>query len=139
MTGRTWAGLILSGLVAGVVYFLLTMLTLTFFAGGLLETLEDLPDYPKRSGAWFFAIDIGMGVWVLWLYVAISKRYGRGARTAVIAAAAWWIMKSLQSANWIGLGFVPSDVTLIPLATSLVSTLGGVLTGALLFEKLDRR
>jgi hypothetical protein len=76
-----------------------------------------------RGGAFLLAVDLMMGIWAMWLYSAIAPRYGAGPKTAAIAGVAWWTIKSLQSAKWAGLGFVPPGVVLVPLGTSLISRL----------------
>jgi len=47
-------------------------------------------------------------------YSAIRPRYGPGARTAVIAAFAWWFIVTLGDATWCSFGFFPAS-TVIPL------------------------
>src|SRR6058998_2509681 len=54
---------------------------------------------------------------------AIAPKYGAGPTTAAIGGLAWWAIKSLQSAKWVGLGFVPQGVVLVPLATTLIAIL----------------
>ena len=79
----------------------------------LLLAVKQSAPHPKRGGAFFFAVDLLMGIWAMWLYSTITPRYGEGPRTAVIAGVAWWSIKSLQSAKWAGLGFVPQGVVLV--------------------------
>lgn len=86
-----------------------------------------------------FAVDVVMGMWVVWFYSAIAPRYGARPTTVAIAGIAWWIIKTLQSAKWAGLGFVPLSVNLIPLAaTSLVATVLAAVAGAWLYDNVNR-
>jgi hypothetical protein len=52
-----------------------------------------------------------MGVWAVWLYSAIVPKYGAKLTTVAMAGAAWWILKTLQSAKWAGLGLSRSART----------------------------
>lgn len=94
--------------------------------------------YPRWAGALFFAIDLMMGIWAVWLYSAIAPRYGAGPRTACIAGVAWWIIKSLQSAKWVGIGLIPRRVVLIPLATTLVVAVVASVLGGWIYDRVDR-
>jgi len=60
------------------------------------------------------AVDLLEGISILWLYAAIRPLYGPGARTAIIAAFAWWFIVSLGDAAWCSFGFFPPG-TVIPL------------------------
>ena len=81
-----------------------------------------------------------MGIWAIWLYSAIVPRYGARPTTAAIAGVAWWTIKSLQSAKWAGLGFVPPGVVvLIALAAmSLIAAVVASVVGAWLYDRVDR-
>jgi hypothetical protein len=72
----------------------------------------------------------------MWLYSALEPSYGAGARTGVIVGLAWWLLKSLQSAKWVGLGFVPAGLTLsLPLAT-LLASVGAAVVGSWIYGKV---
>ena len=142
MRVKRWVSLVLCGFIAGVFFFLFKAVTAAFFAEKLLSVLQTVPAYPRHGGEFFFVIDVLMGVWAIWLYSAISPHYGSRPGTAAIAGLAWWTIKSLQSANWIGLGFVPTEVALdalAPLAISLVSAMGAAMAGAFLYDRLESR
>ena len=59
-------------------------------------------------------LDLMEGVSIVWLYAVLSRVYGIGARTAVIAAFAWWFIVSLGDATWCSFGLFPAN-TVIPL------------------------
>ena len=129
--------IVLCGFVAGVVWFALSSAFLSIFAQDLLAVVQRDGPYPKRSGAFFFAVDLLMGVWAVWLYSAISPKYGAGPKTAAIAGVAWWTIKSLQSAKWAGLGFVQPGVVLVPLATTLIAALVAAVVGGWLYQRTE--
>jgi hypothetical protein len=139
MKGSNTLAIILCGLVTGVLFFLLTVVTVTVFARDFLSELQTAPRYPKLGGLWFLAADLLMGVWVIWLYAVLAARRGPGLRTGVIAGFAWWAMKALQSAHWVGLGFVPSTILVGPFITSLISAMVAAATGAMLYDMVRRQ
>jgi hypothetical protein len=138
MTTERWAAvarIVLSGAIAGVVWFLLSATLLELFAGDLLAAVARAGQ-PAAGGVFFFAVDLAMGVWAVWIYAAIraGTRTWRGA--ALATALAWWSMKTLESAKWVGLGLIPVAAVPAPLATSLVSALLATAAGTLLYERV---
>lgn len=74
-------------------------------------------------------LDMLEGISIVWLYAAIRPLYRPGAKTAVIAAFAWWFIVSLGDATWCSFGFFPPS-TVIPLMIGtlpalIVATLAG--------------
>jgi hypothetical protein len=75
------------------------------------------------------AVDLVAGISILWLYASIRATYGPGARTAVIAAFAWWLIVSLEDTIWCSFGLFPPR-TLVPLIFGtlpalIIATLAG--------------
>ena len=128
---------LLCGFVAGVVWFLLSAFFLSLFAENLVTFVKRGGGYPRWDGGVFFAIDLMMGIWAVWLYSAIAPRYGAGPRTAAIVGVAWWIIKSLQSAKWVGIGLIPQDLVLVPLATTLVAAVVASVAAAWIFDRVN--
>jgi hypothetical protein len=127
--------IVLCGLVAGVVWHLLSAMALSALAPDVVPALRSVAIHPGRGGAFYYAIDIAMGIWVVWLYAAIAARYGAGVRTAAFAGLAWWMLRGLQSAKWAGLGFLPPDTSYAPLAAgSLLAALTAAFIGARLYD-----
>ena len=143
MRGTNWIRLVLCGFVAGVVSYLVTAVFLFLFAPDFVASVQRSAPYSRYSrwgGEFFFGVDIVMGIWAIWLYSAIAPRYGARPTTAAIAGVAWWTIKSLQSAKWAGLGFVPPGVVvLIALAAmSLIAAVVASAVGAWLYDRVDR-
>ncbi len=139
MQGKNWIRIALCGWVVGVVYFLLATLSIPFMAQDFLTLVEEGGPHSPWGGGVSFGIDLMMGIWTMWLYSAIAPRYGAGAKTAAIAGVAWWAMKSLQSAKWAGLGFLPLTVgaVLVPLAITVIYMMVAAGIGAWLYEKVE--
>ncbi len=134
---KNWARIILCGFVVGVVWYLLSALSLSFIAQDFLATVQEGGPHARWGGAVFFGIDIVMGVWAIWLYSTIAPRYGGGVKAVAIAGLGWWAMKSLQSAKWVGLGFAPVGGVAVALATTLISMVVALGMGAWLFQRVE--
>ena len=129
-----WVRVILCGLVTGVIWFLLSVVALTFFGQALIEALQHLQPYPRQNGFFFFGIDLLMGIWALWVYSSIRARYSSTITTAISVGFAWWLIKSLQSAKWAGLGLVTLNAALAPLVATLPATMLATIVGTWLYE-----
>ena len=134
----TWLRVALCGLVAGVVWYLITVVSVSLSAPDLITSVQSRAPHPGRGGGFFFALDMLMGMWTVWLYSALTPRYGAKPTTAAIAGLAWWSMKTLQSAKWAGLGFVEFTTGLIPVgALTLVAAMLASMAGAWLYDKVE--
>ena len=137
MKGTNWIRLVLCGLVAGVVWNLLSVMFLAVFAPDFVASVQKSAPHPPLGGGFFYAVDAVMGIWAVWLYSVIVPRYGARPTTVAIAGTAWWMLKTLQSAKWAGLGFVELDPGLLPLgAATLVATVLASAAGAWLYNKV---
>src|ERR1051325_1310008 len=133
-----WSRVLLCGLVAGIVWQLLSAVLLALVGRDFLDAVQSGRLYAPRGGLFFFSVDLAMGIWAMWLYAAIRPRYGAGPKTAAVAGFAWWFIKSLQSAKWVALGFVPTKVVWFPLAATLLAIVVAELVGAWLYERSPR-
>ena len=139
MRRTDWIRIVLCGYVAGVLWFLVSVVFLSFFAPNFVTSVQQGAPYADWGGAFSFGVDVAMGIWAVWLYAAIAPRYGARPSTAALVGVAWWTIKSLQSAKWAGLGFLQPDGALIGLATaSLVAAVAASIVGAGLYDKVNR-
>lgn len=138
MNGKNWIRLALCGFVAGVVWHLLSVVSISAFAPDFIASLERTAPHQALGGLFFYAVDVAMGIWAVWLYSAIAPRYGQGATAVAIAGSAWWIVKTLQSAKLAGLGFIELNPALLPLgvATLMAAFLASG-AGAWLYRKVS--
>jgi hypothetical protein len=123
-----WLRVVVCGLLAGVVWIVLG----TIATALLGREFAALPG--NRLGAptaGFLLLQIGLdlveGISILWLYAAIRPRYGAGAKTALMAAFAWWFIVTLGDATWCSFGFLPPR-TVIPL---MIGTLPALILATL--------
>lgn len=138
MKGRYWIRVVLCGIVAGVVWHLVSVVFLSVAMPEFGAALQSRAPHRPLGGEVFFAIDVAMGIWAVWLYSAISPRYGARPMTAAIAGVAWWMLKTLQSAKWAGLGFVELGPNVLALGVAtLAATLLASAAGAWLYRKVS--
>jgi hypothetical protein len=136
MKGHSWIRLVLCGLVAGLTWNLLSVMCLFLFAPDFVASVQRSAPHPALGGEFFLAVDLAMGIWAVWLYSAIAPRYGARPITVAIVGVAWWMLKTLQSAKWAGLGFVELSPDLLPLgAATVAATVLAAAFGAGLYRK----
>jgi hypothetical protein len=116
------------GLLAGTVWIILGSLVTTLLGRDFAALPNNHLGAPTAGFVVFNAVvDLLEGVSILWLYAAIRPRYGAGAKTAVIAAFAWWLIVSLGDASWCSFGFFPPR-TVVPL---MIGTLPALILATL--------
>jgi len=118
-----WLRVVLCGLLAGIVWIILGAMVTALLG----RDFAALPNNRLGSPTPGFvlvnvALDLLEGISILWLYAAIRPRYGAGAKTAVIAAFAWWFVVSLGDATWCSFGLFP-ERTVIPLMVGTLPAL----------------
>lgn len=125
-----WSRVLGCGLVAGMVWVILGSLV-TALLGRDFAALPNNRLAKPTPGfiAYNVVLDLMEGISIVWLYAALCPLYGRGARTAVIAAFAWWFIVSLGDATWCSFGLFPPR-TVIPLMIGtlpalVIATLAG--------------
>lgn len=109
-------GLFLCGLVCGTLWSLLSSTFLAAFASeDFLSLAAQGGGYGRWSGEFFFLIDLAMGIWIIWLYSVLLTRNSGSLASALMAALAFWVIKTLQSAKmgrpWPGPTRDPVDST----------------------------
>jgi hypothetical protein len=115
MNKINWFRVLLCGLLSGTIWIMLGAMVTALLG----RDFAALPNNHLGAPTPGFilvnvAVDLLEGISILWLYAAIRPLYGRGAKTATIAACAWWFIVSLGDATWCSFGFFP-PTTIIPL------------------------
>jgi hypothetical protein len=79
-----------------------------------------------------------LGIASVWLYAAIRPRFGAGARTAIVAGLAVWVLAHVWSGVYLGMGFlglITPKLAFVPVAWGLVEAPLGTLAGAWLYRE----
>ena len=94
MSNINYSRVLIGGLVAGVLFFVLDWLGLMIM-GLDMEAWMAAHALREPNMAVFVVIDLLLGIVAVWLYAAIRPRFGPGAKTAAIAAAFMWFLFAL--------------------------------------------
>ena len=132
-----WGRVLLCGVVAGVVWTVLSSVVTVFIGYDFAAAVPGHRLSAPRGGfvAFLFIVNLVEGVWAIWLYAAIRPRYGAGPKTAAVAGFSWWVISSLIDATWGSFGFVPARALLGPMAASLPAIIVAALAGAWLYKE----
>jgi hypothetical protein len=135
MSKINWSRLLLCGMVAGIVWIILGSVVTALLGSDFAALPGNNLGKPTAGFVLFnIVIDLLEGISILWLYAVIRPLYGPGAKTATIAAFAWWFVVSLGDATWCSFGFFPPH-TVIPL---MVGTLPALILATITGAKLYR-
>jgi hypothetical protein len=115
MRKLNWWRVLGCGLVAGIIWIMLGSMV-TALLGRDFAALPN--NHLGKPSLGFIllnvAFDLMEGVSLIWLYALLRPFYGPGAKSAVIAAFAWWFIVTLGDATWCSFGLFPPR-TVIPL------------------------
>jgi hypothetical protein len=136
MSKISWSRVFGCGLLAGVVWIILGALA-TALLGREFAALPN--NHLARPTPGFVLLNVVLdlleGISILWLYAAIRPRYGPGAKTAVIAAFAWWFIVTLGDVTWCSFGFFPPSTVVPLMAGTLPALILATLAGAKLYKE----
>lgn len=143
MAAMNWTRVLLGGLLAGTV---MNVGEATLHAGLLGADAQALFDRYQTAQPGspvpivsLILMTYALGIASVWLYAAIRSRYGPGARTAVIAGLAVWVIAHLWSGVYLGMGFsglIPPKLAYLPVVWGLIEAPLGTLAGAWLYREV---
>lgn len=137
--GINTARVILGGLVAGLVMntseFLLNAVVLAKDVEAAMQSINQTTpggaQIMKLVGLTFF-----VGLITVWLYAAVRPRFGTGAKTAIIAGLAVWLLVYFYSAvAGSTMGLFPAKIYLIGGVWELVATLVAAIAGCAIYKE----
>jgi hypothetical protein len=131
MSALQWGRILVFGLLAGVLWTLLSTAVLSFLGNDFVAAL------PTRThGVQLFLLGANeaAGVWAMWLYASIRLQYGPGLKSAAIAGVGWWIIQTMQSSKWVALSPVPLSMTWAPGLGTLPAMIVAITAGAWGYE-----
>ena len=134
--------LILGGLVAGIVLFLvggvLNGLILSDSFKAWAASMGNLIHPMSMSGAMvlWVIMDLIQGFGAVWIYAAIRPRFGAGPQTALFAGLVLWLVSKLAVAlDLIALGVLPHDIIHGQLIGGFIGILLATLVGGWLYKE----
>jgi hypothetical protein len=102
--GIHWRSVLMSGLVAGLAWSLMTLPILILFGGDIIDAVPRPLVTAGRLGS--FSLNVLAGIWAMWLYAALRPLYGPGPRTAAIAGFSWWLIATVATWQWTEIGLL---------------------------------
>lgn len=140
MGGIRWGRVLLGGLVAGIIVNVGEIVCNEVLFGERWRDAFAALGVTMTTGARAMTVWIVwgllVGVTAVWLYAAIRPRYGAGAKTAVCAGLAVWLLVSfLWSVGLWNLGLLPGDVLAMTSAWGLVELVVATLVGAWIYRE----
>ena len=137
MVNINWGRVILSGLLCGLIWTLLSIVLMAYVGADFLEAVSRRgADRSSATPHAFLLIsNFAAGIWSIALYAAIRPRFGAGPKTAVIAGCAWWFIQTLQSAKWVALVGIAGRSAVALCVMTLPAMILAVLAGAWRYQE----
>jgi hypothetical protein len=132
----SWPRVLGSGVIAGIVWIVLGSAVTALFGRDFAALPGNRLAHPTVGFVLFnIAVDLLEGISIMWLYAAIRPRYGTGARTALVAAFAWWFIVTLGDATWCSFGLFPARSVIPLMIGTLPALLIATRVGARFYRK----
>jgi hypothetical protein len=134
--GRVIIAGVVAGLVADVLGYLVDGVLL---APRWAEGMKALghADFSPNMWIWFNVLGLVNGIVLIWIYAAIRPRFGAGAKTAVLAGLAVWVVGALLpnlSFMWVA-GLFSHRLMVMTTLGGLVEIVCGAIAGASLYQE----
>lgn len=132
--GRVIFGGLVAGLIINISETVLNLYVVAEESAAIMERMG-LAQPGLHQIAWFILLTFLMGIVIVFLYAGLRPRFGAGAKTAVIAGVAVWIVAMMGVAADTILGIVPANLLVLAGAWSLVETVVAAVAGAWLYQE----
>jgi hypothetical protein len=101
----------------------------------LSPALMARPGLVAESTAGWVLVDFQIGILTVWLYAAIRPRFGPGARTAIVAGFATWLIAHVFFASYAFNGLYSWSLVGAASVGALVGALAGGLAGGWFYKE----
>jgi hypothetical protein len=132
------ARVILGGLVAGLIIniseYVLNIYVVAEESNAIMERMG-LPPIGMHQIVWFLALTFLLGIVIVFVYAGLRPRFGAGAKTAVIAGVAVWIVAMMGAVSDLIIGILPVNLLALTATWSLVETVVAAVVGAWLYQE----
>jgi hypothetical protein len=135
-----WGRVVGAGLLAGVVLnafdFVVNGVWLAKDWNAALQALGKGPMGGSMI-VWFVVYDFLVGIFMVWLYAAIRPRYGAGARTALYAGVATWLLICVfHAVSEAPMGIFPDRLYTLTTVTALIGVPLAAVVGAWQYKEM---
>jgi len=130
-----WRSVVMSGILAGLSWSLLTLPILVLFGGEIIDAVPRPLVTVARLGS--FSLNVVAGIWAMWLYAALRPLYGPGPRTAAIAGFSWWLIATIATWQWTEIGLLHFSGLVTLIIASLPILIVVTTVGAWLYREKD--
>lgn len=139
MGNLNWGRLLLSGLIAGVILWLLEgAASLLYLADMQAAMTAHNLSMEMGAATWILSICVSLltGVGLVWLYASILPRYGAGLKTAVVAGVALWLVAYVPSLLGYGMmGLFPNGMLALWALIGLVELVVAAAVGSRVYRE----
>ena len=132
-----WRSVLMSGILAGLSWSLLTLPVLALFGGEIIDAVPRPLVTVARLGS--FSLNIVAGIWAMWLYAALRPLYGPGPKTAAVAGFSWWLIATIAVWQWKEIGLLRFNGLVGLIIASLPILLVITTFGAWLYQANETR
>ena len=131
---RVILGALLAGLIINVSEYILNVYVAAEESAAIMERMG-LPPVGMHQIFLFLALTFVMGIVIVFLYAGLRPRFGAGAKTAVIAGVAVWLMAMMAATADLIIGIMPANLFVLAGVWSLVETVVAAVAGAWLYKE----
>lgn len=135
---------LVGGLGAGVVLFVLDFVTNTLLLGerwraGMAELNPALASNMESTGTLvgLAVIDLVFGILLVWLYAAIRPRFGPGPKTATFAAICFWLLTGMVWTSVAVMGIISWGMYGLAAVTWFVISVVSANVGGRIYKESD--
>jgi hypothetical protein len=135
-----WQRVILGGIVAGIIVFVIDFVSFGFLFNSMVNSaFEALGKNFEDGGAIQLVLFIGTslltGIVAVWLYAAIRPRFGAGPQTATLAGLAVWLAVYVLAGLGMTSTLFPASLVVASMGVGLVESLVATNAGAYLYRE----
>jgi hypothetical protein len=135
-----WQRVLLGGIVAGIVVFVIDFVSFGFLFNSIVNSaFEALGRSFEDGGPMQLVLFIGTslltGIAAVWLYAAIRPRFGAGARTATVAGLTVWLLVYVLPGLGLTSTLFPASLVIASIGVGLFESLVATHAGAYLYQE----
>jgi hypothetical protein len=141
MDAKTWARLLICGVICGAVWAVLAAVLVGQIGGEFLTTaVRSRPsEVTSADRALMFGLTMAAGLWAMWMYSFVRQSLGPGLKAAAVVGLAWWLIAGLQSMKWMVLEAVPGQPAVSLGLAILPAMIAATFIGAWFYDQQEAK